>query len=292
MIGASHEAAGAQFKLCYSRRCAAAYLCSQEMLLEAHEHAWDAGGGRIGHLATANRGEPDRPVQAPRGIPGFCRDGEPLIVRSEFCNRRGLEKGRVEQNCAMSAIAMAGGTGVPDAGCTQYWLGSRCVALWHETAHPDEPDRTIGELWQEEKAQLAALPPAFDGYVEAVKRVSPTCLIHFERNRYSVPASYANRPVSVRVYAERLVIVAEGQVIAEHARLIVRSHDAPGRTVYDWRHYLAVLQRNPERFATGHPLARCPKASSGCRHLASSASGGPGDGRDLAGAAPRTSKRC
>ncbi len=31
-----------------------------------------------------------------------------------------------------------------------------------------------------------ALPAAFDGFVEQSKRVSPTCLITFERNRYSV----------------------------------------------------------------------------------------------------------
>ena len=35
------------------------------------------------------------------------------------------------------------------------------------------------------------------------KRVTPTCLVHLERNRYSVPASFANRPVSLRVYALR-----------------------------------------------------------------------------------------
>jgi hypothetical protein len=40
----------------------------------------------------------------------------------------------------------------------------------------------------------------FDGFVEYTKRVSPTCLVHLERNRYSVPASFANRPVSLRVY--------------------------------------------------------------------------------------------
>jgi hypothetical protein len=32
------------------------------------------------------------------------------------------------------------------------------------------------------------LPVAFDGFIELRKRVSPTCLISFERNRYSVPA--------------------------------------------------------------------------------------------------------
>ena len=46
------------------------------------------------------------------------------------------------------------------------------------------------------------MPAPFDGFVEHTKRVSPTCLIALERNRYSsVPALFANRPVSARVYA-------------------------------------------------------------------------------------------
>lgn len=66
----------------------------------------------------------------------------------------------------------------------------------------------------------------FDDYIEHTKRVSPTCLVNLERNRYSVPASFANRPVSVRVYADRVLVVAEGQIVAEHARLIERKHRA------------------------------------------------------------------
>jgi len=70
-------------------------------------------------------------------------------------------------------------------------------------------------------------------------------LITFDRIRYSVPASFANRPVSLRIYPERLVVVAEGHVICTHQRIIDRSHREPGRVIYDWRHYLAVVQRKP-----------------------------------------------
>ena len=101
---------------------------------------------------------------------------------------------------------------------------------------------------------------AFDGYVENTKRVSPTCLVTFERNRYSVPASFANRAVSLKVYPGRLVFVAEGQVIAEHERRIDRSHSTPGSTYYDWRHYLAVLQRKPGALRNGAPFAELPEA--------------------------------
>lgn len=65
------------------------------------------------------------------------------------------------------------------------------------------------------------LPPAFNGFVEHSKRVSPTCLISFERIRYSVPASFANRPVSLRVYPDQPVVAAEGNILCEHVRVAI-----------------------------------------------------------------------
>src|SRR3546814_2471433 len=101
---------------------------------------------------------------------------------------------------------------------------------------------------------------AFYGFVETTKRVSPTCLFAFVRNRYSVPASFANRPVSLRVYPDRLVIAAEGQILCEHNRIIDRSHQKPGQTIYDWRHYLAVVQRKPGALRNGAPFLEMPEA--------------------------------
>ena len=73
-------------------------------------------------------------------------------------------------------------------------------------------------------------------------------------------ALFANRPVSLRVYPDRLVVAAEGQVICEHRRIINRSHDAPGQTIYDWRHYLAVIQRKPGALRNGAPFLELPQA--------------------------------
>ena len=78
---------------------------------------------------------------------------------------------------------------------------------------------SVADVWAEEQAVLMQLPPAFDGFVEHGKRVSPTCLISFERNRYSVPASFANRPVSLRVCLDRLVVAAQGNILCEHVRV-------------------------------------------------------------------------
>jgi hypothetical protein len=129
--------------------------------------------------------------------------------------------------------------------------------LWQNIPHGIEPG-SVADAWANEVATLMPTGRPFDGFVEYGKRVSPTCLVHLERNRYSVPASFANRPVSLRVYPDRFLVVAEGQVLCEHRRIIERSHDAPGQTIYDWRHYLAVVQRKPGALRNGAPFLELP----------------------------------
>lgn len=87
------------------------------------------------------------------------------------------------------------------------------------------------EAFADEQGELMALPNAFDAFVEQTKRVTSTCLVHHEGNRYSVPASYANRAISLRIYADKLVMAAEGQHIAEHPRLFGSGHARRGHTI-------------------------------------------------------------
>jgi hypothetical protein len=148
---------------------------------------------------------------------------------------------------------------MPDLDTLNAWLEERCIALWSQIVHGGLPG-TVADIWAQEVACLMPLGRPFDGFVEHSKRVSPTCLVHFERNRYSVPASFANRPVSLRIYPQRIVIAAEGHILCEHVRIIERSHHLPGRTVYDWRHYLAVIQRKPGALRNGAPFAEMPEA--------------------------------
>lgn len=82
----------------------------------------------------------------------------------------------------------------------------------------------------------------------------------FERNRYRVPAGCANRRISLHVYPERLVFVAEGKTVCEHPRIIDRSHRKPGKAIYDWRHYLAVIQRKPGALRNGAQFRKMPDA--------------------------------
>jgi hypothetical protein len=132
----------------------------------------------------------------------------------------------------------------PDLAALNAWLEQRCLDLWGQTAHGKQPG-SIADVWAEEQAALMPLPVAFDGFVELSKRVSPTCLISFERNRYSVPASFANRPVSLRIYPDRLVVAAEGIILCEHARVIQRNHKLLPRTVYELLSYSPTLGQFP-----------------------------------------------
>ena len=70
------------------------------------------------------------------------------------------------------------------------------MEMWHDIPHGGLVG-SIADVWADEQVALMPLPCAFDGFVEHSKRVSPTCLINFERNRYSVPASFAETDPSV-----------------------------------------------------------------------------------------------
>jgi hypothetical protein len=48
--------------------------------------------------------------------------------------------------------------------------------------------------------------------------------------------------------------------VCEHARVIDRAHSSPGRTIHNWRHYLAVVQRKPGSMRNGAPLTESPDA--------------------------------
>jgi hypothetical protein len=62
------------------------------------------------------------------------------------------------------------------------------------------------------------------------------------------------------VYADCLVMAARGEVLAEHVRLFNRDHSSPGKTSYDWRHYLAVVQRKPGALRNGAPFLTLPRS--------------------------------
>ncbi|WP_230369798.1 Mu transposase domain-containing protein [Paludibacterium denitrificans] len=68
------------------------------------------------------------------------------------------------------------------------WLEQRCRELAGRR-HPTQ-EATIADVLKVERPHLRPVTMPFDGYVEHLLRVSSTCLVSVDRNRYSVPAEW------------------------------------------------------------------------------------------------------
>ncbi|HWT51222.1 MAG TPA: IS21 family transposase, partial [Caulobacter sp.] len=120
------------------------------------------------------------------------------------------------------------------------WLEAECERRARNDRHPEYRDRTVQEVFEAERPFLAPFVGPFDGFHQIEAVAQATCLINFDRNRYSVEAKAARRAVQIRAYADRVVVLCDGEVVADHPRGFGRDH-----TVYDPWHYLPVLARKP-----------------------------------------------
>jgi transposase len=214
-------------------------LQTHEMLFDAHNHAFRVLEG------IPERGIYDNMKTAVDKVGGgkartvnarFAAMASHYLFEPEFCNpASGWEKGQVEKNVQdMRRRLWQNMPRFPDIDALNAWLEAQCIALWSEMAHGILPG-TIADVHAQERSHLMPMGRPFDGFVELSKRVSPTCLIHFECVSYSVPASFANRRISLHIYPAHLVVIGEGQVLCEHQRVIDKARQTPKRTIYDWR---------------------------------------------------------
>lgn len=127
-------------------------------------------------------------------------------------------------------------------------LAARCAADDRRTV-PGR-GRTIGALWAEERARLRPLPPhAYPCCRTLAVRATRQQLVHFERNRYSVPDRYAGERLLLRAYPWH-VELSDGQaVVACHGRLYGKDGER-----LDPLHYLRVLEHKPGGFDLARPI--------------------------------------
>ena len=252
----------AHMKLCASRAFWLAGYPSQghEMLFDAHTRCLTGLGGVAGRGIYDNmKTAVDRTPRKDRGRvvnARFAAMAAHYLFEPDFCNvASGWEKGRVEkgvQDARRRIWQEAEHQRFDTFAELNAWLATQCLAAW-EAPHPDLPGVTVREAWTQERPQLMPMPTPFDGYVELPARVSSTSLVSVARNRYSVPCAFAGHRVSVRLYPERIVIVADQQVVAAHPRAVDRDH-----VVYDWQHYLPLVERKPGALRNGAPFADLP----------------------------------
>src|SRR5260370_4457648 len=88
-----------------------------------------------------------------------------FLFEAEFCSpASGWEKGQIEKNVqdARHRIWQMA-PAFESLAAVNAWLESRCLELWRELPHPQQPDRTIQEVWTEEQPLLMNVPRPFDG---------------------------------------------------------------------------------------------------------------------------------
>lgn len=214
----------AHFRLAYSRQMfVVAYPCeTQEMVLDAHSRAFAFFGGEPKRMIYDNLKTVVDTI---------------LVGKDRHFNRRlmalanhylfepvactpacGWEKGQIENQVGnVREWLFTPKARFPSFAALNDWLASRCREL-AQRKHPVETTCTIADRFLQEAPYLRAVTTPFDGYVEQMVRVSSTCLVGVERNRYSIPADFAGKFVSVRLYADQVRIVGESKVIAEHER--------------------------------------------------------------------------
>ena len=263
MIGGIHrKLLVAHTKLCASRAfwLTAYPTQSHEMLFDAHTRAFTAMGG------IAKRGIYDNMKTAVDQV----KKGKARVVNArffamtahylfdpDFCNvASGWEKGIVEKNVRDSRNRIwhdARAECFSSFAELNAWLAVRCKALWSELRHTEYPDLTIADVLEHEQTQLMPMPTPFDGYVEIMAKVSSTCLVTVDRNRYSVPCQFANRLVSVHQYPEQITVYVGHERVTGHARLVGRD-----QVCYDWQHYIRIAERKPGVLRNGAPFLTMP----------------------------------
>jgi transposase len=257
LSGVTTQIKVAHIRLCHSRLfLLRAYPReTQEMVFDAHERAFRFFGGAcrrgiydnmrtavaaifVGRQRTFNR-----------HFQQFCSHH---LVEPTACNPgAGWEKGQVENQVRTARNRFFKPT--PRFGTLaelNAWLEERCIAWAMTAAHPVQRDRTVMEVFEaEDRPALVALREPFDGFHEVEAAASPTCLVRFDHNRYSVAARAAGRRVQLRASAERIAVFLNGETVAQHPRCFGRH-----QTIYDPWHYLPVLARKPGALRNGEPF--------------------------------------
>lgn len=245
----------ARIKLCYSRHSLVVVYPNEqlEMVMAAHAEAFKFFEG------CCRKGIYDNMKTAVSKILGterklneqFVQMASHYLFEPSMCNpASGWEKGRVEKQVGDTRrnffTPILKGKSYEDINL-QLW--EMCLAWSRSHKHPEFKDRTIFEVYEEEREHLIKYRGEFEGYKLYPTVVSPLSLVQYDTNMYSVPCEYVGVAVNIKSYAWKVVTFHEGKVISQHNRCFLRH-----QKIYNPLHYLPVLERKPGALRNGLPF--------------------------------------
>jgi transposase len=225
----------------------------QEALFEGHVEAFDFFGGvprTIWYDRMSQAIRKSLPGLSPEEQEAFIAFRSHYLFESRFCNpQEAHEKGLVENLVGYARRNFM----VPIPRVDSFrelndLLRRRCLAEARRRLRGET--LTIGELWDQERPRLLALPAhPFPCCRTVPVRPNRFSMVTFQTNRYSVPVECAAESLLLRAFVNRVEITDGTRVVAVHERCYGREQD-----VLDVFHYLPLLKQRPGAFDHAKPL--------------------------------------
>ncbi len=180
----------------------------------------------------------------------FLRLESHFLFAHRFCRvGRGNEKGHVENLVGygrrnfmvpVPAFHNFAELNVHLAQCCRRDLERRCRG---------NPETKMERLEDDRRAMLPLPVRTFEARRIEQRRANSISLVRFDRNDYSVPTDFAHHELTVVGGIEEVKVVHGTELVARHRR-----HWGKEQTIYDPRHYLALLERKPGALDSARPL--------------------------------------
>jgi transposase len=133
---------------------------------------------------------------------------------------RGNEKGRVERAIRYIRDSFFAAREWSDVDDLNAQAAEWCLGTSADRRCPEDPSITVGEAFEQERAQLIALPnnpyPTDDCVSVSVGK---TPYFRFDLNDYSVPHTHVQRTLTVRASLNSVRVFDAAEVVAEHVRV-------------------------------------------------------------------------
>jgi hypothetical protein len=251
----------AHMKLCASRAFWLVAYPSQghEMLFDAHTRSVRALGGVARRGIYDNMKTAVDKVKKGKGrsvnerFEAMCAH---YLFDAEFCNGLRLGEGRRREERAGQPPAHLdrGGQAALRLSFVELnaWLGEP-AGPGPRFAIPSTTSSAWPRCWSTSVPTSCPCPSPFDGYVEKPARVSSTCWCRWRATATRCRASgadgqHASVPGQACGGGDDKIVCATTAL--EQCR---------GQTIYDWQHYIPLLQRKPGALRNGAPFVDMPE---------------------------------